>query len=67
MNFALVVDEGSRFLVGRIMTQGKKQTMNAAQFLNYFQEGWVQYFGSPNVLRLDPSGVFRKFGCWKVL
>ena len=59
MNFALVVDEGSRFLVGRIM--------NAAQFLNYFQEGWVQYFGSPNVLRLDPSGVFRKFGCWKVL
>ena len=41
MNFALVVDEGSRFLVGRIMTQGKKQTMNAAQFLNYFQEGRV--------------------------
>ena len=57
--FALVVDEGSRFRVARIMTQGKKQTMNAAQFLDYFQEGWIQYFGCPNVLRLDPSGAFR--------
>eukprot|EP00435_Cladocopium_sp_Y103_P017346 s510_g4.t1 len=33
--------------------------MNAAQFLDYFQEGWIQYFGCPNVLRLDPSGAFR--------
>ena len=57
--FALVIDEGSRFRVARIMTQGKKQTMNAAQFLDYFHEGWVQYFGCPNVLRLDPSGAFR--------
>ena len=57
--FALVVDEGNGFSVARIMNQGKKQTMNAAQFLDYFQEGWIQYFGCPNVLRLDPSGAFR--------
>lgn len=36
--------------------------MNAAQFLDYMQEGWIQYFGPPHTLRLDPSGVFRSNG-----
>ena len=33
--------------------------MNAAEFLDYFREGWIQYFGKPVTLRLDPSGAFR--------
>lgn len=33
--------------------------MTAAQFLGYLQEGWCQYFGNPNTLRLDPAGAFR--------
>ena len=33
--------------------------MSASQFLHYFKEGWVQYFGKPNTLRLDPAGAFR--------
>lgn len=57
--FAIIIDEGSRFRVARILAHGKKQTMNAAKFLDYFQEGWTQYFGNPQTLRLDPSGVFR--------
>eukprot|EP00439_Symbiodinium_sp_Y106_P032777 s3772_g3.t3 len=27
--------------------------------INYLQEGWVQYFGHPKCLRLDPAGAFR--------
>ena len=33
--------------------------MNAASFLQFFREGWSQYFGCPNVLRVDPAGAFR--------
>lgn len=57
--FAAIIDEGSRFRVARILKQGRKQTMNAAQFIDYLREGWIQYFGKPQVLRLDPAGAFR--------
>ena len=57
--FLLAIDEGSRFRVARILTKGVKQTPSAAACLQYFQEGWCQYFGYPRVLRLDPSGPFR--------
>lgn len=57
--FAVIIDEGSRFRVARVMTKGKHKTMQAADFVAYFQEGWMQYFGIPTVLRLDPSGAFR--------
>ena len=57
--FAVIIDEGSRFRVARVLKQGRKQTMNAAQFLDYLREGWIQYFGRPHVLRLDPAGAFR--------
>lgn len=32
---------------------------NKPQFLHYLKEGWIQYFGKPNALRLDPAGAFR--------
>ena len=57
--FACVIDEGSRFRTARILCKGKRQTMSAAQFLDYLKEGWIQYFGQPQTLRLDPSGAFR--------
>lgn len=57
--FALVLDEGSRFRVARILRTGKKQSLNAAQFLGYLREGWIQYFGKPQTLRVDPAGAFR--------
>ena len=60
--FVLIIDEGSRFRVAKVLARGKHQTMNAAQFLDYMQEGWIQYFGPPHTLRLDPSGVFRSNG-----
>ena len=59
VEFALVIDQGSRFRAARIMCKGKHKTMNAKMFLSYLQEGWCQYFGIPQVLRLDPAGAFR--------
>ena len=57
--FCLVIDEGSRYRVAKIMKQGKHQTMNAEQIMDYLRDGWFQFFGVPNVLRLDPAGAFR--------
>lgn len=59
MQFLMIVDEGSRFRVGRFMNSGTKQHVTAAQFLEVVKEAWAQYFGLPNVLRLDPDGSFR--------
>ncbi|CAE7496334.1 RE1 [Symbiodinium sp. CCMP2592] len=58
-NFMMVVDEGSRFRVAKILTKGNKQTPNAATCLNFLSEGWIQIFGKPRALRLDPAGSFR--------
>jgi len=57
--FCLVIDEGSRYRVAKMMKQGKHQTMNAEQIMDYLRDGWFQFFGVPNVLRLDPAGAFR--------
>ena len=59
VNFMLIIDEGSRFRAARILTTGAKQSPNAQACLHYLQEGWVQYFGHPRCLRLDPAGAFR--------
>eukprot|EP00435_Cladocopium_sp_Y103_P050270 s2801_g15.t1 len=58
-SFLMLIDEGSRFRVGRLLGEGKKFHATAAQFLTTFQESWTQYFGYPNTLRLDPDGSFR--------
>ena len=59
VEFLLLIDEGSRFRMGKVMCKGRKQTMNAMMFTNYLREGWCQYFGFPQNLRLDPAGAFR--------
>ena len=58
-NFMLAIDEGSRFRVAKILSKGSKQTPNSATCLNYLTEGWIQVFGKPKTLRLDPAGSFR--------
>lgn len=43
--FVLMVDEGSRFRVSRMVLHGKQKHISAAQFVHVFQESWVAYFG----------------------
>ena len=57
--FMVMIDEGSRYRVARVLSGGSRQSPNAAMCINYLQEGWVQYFGRPKCLRLDPAGAFR--------
>ena len=58
-NFMVILDEGSRFRLAKVLTKGSKQTPNAATCLQFLSEGWIQTFGKPKVLRLDPAGSFR--------
>ncbi|CAE7632776.1 RE1 [Symbiodinium sp. CCMP2592] len=59
VQFMLVIDEGSRFRVARVLTRGSKQQPTANACIQYLQEGWGQYFGHPRALRVDPAGSFR--------
>ena len=57
--FLLYVDSGSRFKVARHIITGKRDHVTAAQFITTFRECWVEYFGNPRTLRVDPDGAFR--------
>ena len=59
IEFVCAIDEGSRFRVTKVLKKGRKQTMSASDFLAFLDEHWVQYFGLPHNLRVDPSGAFR--------
>ena len=59
VQFMLIIDEGSRLRVARVLSKGSRQQPNAATCLQYLREGWSQYFGMPRALRLDPAGAFR--------
>ena len=57
--FMLIIDEGSRFRIARILSTGAKQQPSGAKCIEYLREGWAQIFGNPRTLRLDPAGNFR--------
>ena len=59
VQFMMIIDEGSRFRVSRVLSRGSKQQPNAAMCLSFLREGWAQYFGMPRALRVDPAGCFR--------
>ena len=59
VEFVCAIDEGSRYRIAKVLKRGSKQTMSAADFMRFMDEHWIQYFGNPHTLRLDPSGAFR--------
>ena len=59
VQFMLIIDQGSRFRLARILTKGSKQQPSGPACLHYLEEGWSQVFGQPRALRLDPAGAFR--------
>ncbi|CAE7738557.1 RE1 [Symbiodinium sp. CCMP2456] len=58
VQFMMIVDEGSRFRVARILSRGSKKQPNASACIQYLREGWAQYFGMPKAIRLDAAGAF---------
>ena len=59
VQFLLIIDEGSRFRVAKVVSRGQKQQPSGATCVLFIQEGWSQIFGQPRTLRLDPAGNFR--------
>ncbi|CAE7273716.1 RE1 [Symbiodinium sp. CCMP2592] len=57
--FMVIIDEGSRFRVAKILSKGPKQQPSGATCVQFLREGWAQIFGNPRTLRLDPAGNFR--------
>ena len=58
----MVIDEGSRFRVGRVLLEGgqkKKLHATGVQATEALKDCWIQYFGKPQTLRLDADGSFR--------
>ncbi|CAE7688746.1 RE1 [Symbiodinium sp. CCMP2592] len=61
VQFMLIIDEGSRYRVARVLSRGSKQQPTANACIQYLQEGWHQYFGHPRAVRVDAAGAFRSF------
>ena len=56
--FTLMIDEGCRFRVGKVMVKGDGG-ISGAQLIRYYQEGWKPVFEKPRNIRVDPAGAWR--------
>ena len=56
--FTIIIDEGCRFRVGKVMSKGKGG-VKAKDFIQLFNDVWKPIFGKPDRLRLDPAGSWR--------
>ena len=55
----LFMDQGSRFLVGKVLIEGETKNVNSDQYVKFFQENWQPYFGAPDYVRYDGEGTWR--------
>ncbi|CAK9032947.1 unnamed protein product [Durusdinium trenchii] len=53
------MDQGSRFLVGKILGKGESSNVKSSQYIEFYQSHWLQYFGHPDFLRFDAEGTWR--------
>ena len=58
VQFTIMIDEGSRFRVGKVMCKGPGG-VKADQLIQFYQENWKPVFGKPVKLRMDPAGPWR--------
>ena len=55
-HFLLMVDAGSRFKIGRILSEHKVNNASWKDWRLRFEESWVAMFGRPRRVRTDPAG-----------
>ena len=55
----VIVDEGCRFRVAKILGTGPRSGVSGEQLIGFFQEHWKPIFGKPDKLRVDPAGAWR--------
>eukprot|EP00435_Cladocopium_sp_Y103_P053704 s442_g17.t1 len=59
VQFLIMVDEGCRFRVGKIIKGGPSRGVPGAEIIQFFQEQWKPIFGKPDKFRVDPAGPCR--------
>ena len=59
IKFILFIDEGCRFRVGKILFEDSRQQATWPVVQQCFEEIWLPVFGKPEVIRVDPEGVWR--------
>ena len=52
----LMLDEGTRFRVARVLAEGKGNTTKWLDIKKAMEESWFGAFGRPSMLRVDPAG-----------
>ena len=58
VQFTLLIDEGCRFRIGKVMRKGPGG-VSGEQMIQFYQECWKPIFGKPHKLRVDPAGPWR--------
>ena len=58
VQFTIMIDEGCRFRLGKVMCKGKGG-IKGNQLISFYQENWKPVFGKPVKLRLDPAGTWK--------
>ena len=53
----IMMDEASRLVVPHFLHESRNAT--ATEVVNGIQETWVQHYGLPGQIRMDPEGAFR--------
>ena len=59
IHFVLMVDEGSRFKVGKVLHQHPTKTASWEDLRKAYEELWLPMFGKPKTVRVDPAGAWR--------
>ena len=57
--FMLMIDEGCRFRVARLLQDNGSGGVKSEQMIKIYQEIWKPIFGHPARLRVDPEGAWR--------
>ena len=58
----VMIDEGSRFRMARIIATGKGNTSSWKMMRKVLEENWFCTLGYPKVLRVDPAGPWQRKG-----
>ena len=58
-SFVLMVDEGCRFKVGKVLHAASRNA-NWEDLKTAFEELWLPVFGMPHTVRVDPAGAWLK-------
>lgn len=55
----MIIDEGSRFRLGRVLFDHPTKTPTWTDMRQVYEESWRMMIGNPHTVRVDPAGAWR--------